>query len=172
MLYELDSLGRAGKPRRQKPNILVRNDTHFGKQILEGVRGKNAEKPDDNQDSSFAFIRQADGTVPAFPRVLDHELLSENELNPGSKYLLPPIQGSISATRFSMTGALPTGLWGNQVAIGNDPKSPYAGVQLPIPLLQGFIPVDFMVQGRPGGFSIYPKIHTRADKGADPELYK
>jgi tetratricopeptide (TPR) repeat protein len=140
--------------------------------ILEGVRGKSAEKPDDNQDSSFSFIRQADGTAPAFPRVLDHELLSENELNPGTKYLLPPIQGSISASRFSMTGALPTGLWGNQVAIGNDPKSPYAGVQLPIPLLQGFIPVDFMVQGRPGGFSVYPKIHTGADKGADPELYK
>ena len=29
-----------------------------------------------------------------------------------------------------------------------------------------------MVQGRPGGFSVYPKIQTRADKGADPELYK
>ena len=140
--------------------------------ILEGVRGKSTEKPDDNQDSTFSFIRQADGTVPAFPRVLDHALLSENELNPGTKYLLPPIQGSISASRFSMTGALPTGLWGNQIAVGNDPKSPYAGVQLPIPLLQGFIPVDFMVQGRPGGFSVYPKIHTRADKGADPELYK
>jgi hypothetical protein len=140
--------------------------------ILQGVRGKSAEKPEDDQDSIFSFIRQADGTAPSFPRVLDHELLSENELNPGSKYMLPPIQGSISASRFSMTGALPTGLWGNQIAIGNDPKSPYAGVQLPIPLLQGFIPVDFMVQGRPGGFSVYPKIQTRADKGADPELYK
>jgi len=140
--------------------------------ILQGVRGKSTEKPEDDQDSVFSFIRQADGTAPSFPRVLDHELLSENELNPGSKYMLPPIQGSISASRFSMTGALPTGLWGNQIAIGNDPKSPYAGVQLPIPLLQGFIPVDFMVQGRPGGFSVYPKIQTRADKGADPELYK
>jgi tetratricopeptide (TPR) repeat protein len=140
--------------------------------ILQGVRGKTPEKPEDDQDSIFSFIRQADGTAPSFPRVLDHELLSENELNPGSKYLLPPIQGSISASRFSMTGALPAGLWGNQLAIGNDPKSPYAGVQLPIPLLQGFIPVDFMVQGRPGGFSVYPKIQTRADKGADPELYK
>lgn len=140
--------------------------------ILAGVRGEAAEKTDDDQDSTFSFIRQADGKVPAFPRVLDHELLSENELNPEAKYLLPPIQGSISASRFSMTGSLPTGLWGNQVAIGNDPKSPYAGVQLPIPLLEGFIPVDFMVQGRPGGFSVYPKIHTRLDKGADPELYK
>jgi len=45
-------------------------------------------------------------------------------------------------------------------------------LRLPIPLLEGFIPVDFMVQGRPGGFSVYPKIQTRGDKGADPELYK
>jgi hypothetical protein len=140
--------------------------------ILAGVRGKAAERPDDDEDSTFSFIRQADGTAPAFPRVLDYELLSENELNPETKYMLPPIQGSISASRFSLSGSLPTGLWGNQVAIGNDPKSPYAGVQLPIPLLEGFIPIDFMVQGRPGGFSVYPKIHTRGDKGADPELYK
>ncbi|MBI2368120.1 MAG: hypothetical protein HYV01_24365, partial [Deltaproteobacteria bacterium] len=46
------------------------------------------------------------------------------------------------------------------------------GVELPIPLLQGFIPVDFMVQGRPGGFSVYPKIHLGKDSGADPELYR
>jgi hypothetical protein len=103
---------------------------------------------------------------------LDHELLSENELNPGSKYTLPPIQGSISSRGLSMVGALPTGLWGSQLAIGNDSKSPFAGLRLPIPLLEGFIPVDFMVQGRPGGFSVYPKIQTRGDKGADPELYK
>jgi hypothetical protein len=140
--------------------------------ILQDVRGKSTERPDENQDSPFSFLREADGTAPSFPRVLDLELLSENERNPGSKYTLPPIQGSISATRFSMTGGLPTGLWGNQVAIGNDSKSPYAGMQLPIPLLEGFIPVDFMVQGRPGGFSIYPRIHMSADKGADPELYK
>jgi tetratricopeptide (TPR) repeat protein len=139
--------------------------------ILQGVRSKSADKPDTNEDNTFSFIRQADGTAP-FPQVLDHELLSENEHNPGSKYTLPPIQGSISASRFSMTGGLPTGLWGNLVAIGNDSKSPFAGLQLPIPLLEGFVPVDFMVQGRPGGFSVYPKIQTRGDKGADPELYK
>jgi hypothetical protein len=140
--------------------------------ILQGVRGRSTERPQDDQDSTFSFIRQADGTAPSFPRVLDHELLSENERDPQSKYKLPPIQGSISASRFSMSGALPTGLWGNQIAVGNDSRSPFAGVQLPIPLLQGFIPVDFMVQGRPGGFSIYPKIHMRDDKGADQELYK
>jgi hypothetical protein len=141
--------------------------------ILHGVRGTGAGKPEeDNQESIFSFIRQADGTSPAFPRVLDYELLSENELNPGSKYTLPPIQGSISSRGLTMVGGLPTGLWGSQFALGSDSKSPFAGMRLPIPLLEGFIPVDFMVHGRPGGFSVYPKIQTRADKGADPELYK
>jgi hypothetical protein len=140
--------------------------------ILQGVRGRSTEQPQDDQDTTFSFIRQADGTAPSFPRVLDHELLSENERDPQSKYKLPPMQGSISASRFSMSGALPTGLWGNQIAVGNDSRSPFAGLQLPIPLLEGFIPVDFMVQGRPGGVSVYPKIHMRGDKGADQELYK
>jgi hypothetical protein len=139
--------------------------------ILQDVRGKSTERPDENQDSPFSFLREADGTAPSFPRVLDHELLSENEAI-GKQIHAAADSGSISATRFSMIGGLPTGLWGNQVAIGNDSKSPYAGMQLPIPLLEGFIPVDFMVQGRPGGFSIYPRIHMSADKGADPELYK
>jgi hypothetical protein len=103
---------------------------------------------------------------------LDFQLLTDNERDPGSKYKLPPIQGSISASRFSMTGGLPTGLWGNQLAIGGDHRSPFAGVQLPIPLLEGFIPVDFMIQGRPGGVSLYPRIRTGADTGADPELYR
>jgi hypothetical protein len=140
--------------------------------ILRGVRNRGSERPEENQDTTFSLIRQADGTAPSFPRVLDHELLSENEREPGSKYKLPPIQGSVSASRFSMTGTLPTGLWGNQIAVGNDSRSPFAGVQLPIPLLQGFVPVDFMVQGRPGGFSVYPKIHTGDPKNEDPELYK
>ena len=141
--------------------------------IAQGAQSKSSERKKDDQDTTFSFIREADGRAPSFPRVLDHELLSENEHNPGSKYTLPPIQGSISASRFSMTGGLPTGLWGSQIAIGSDSQSPYAGVKLPIPLLEGFIPIDFMVHGRPGGgFSVYPRINMRGDKGADPELYK
>jgi hypothetical protein len=104
--------------------------------------------------------------------VLDHELLSENERNPGGKYTLPPLQGSISASRFSLTGALPGGLAGSQLAVGTDRRSGFGGVQMPIPLLQGFIPVDFMVQGRPGGVAVYPRIRTGEDKSEDPELYR
>jgi hypothetical protein len=135
---------------------------------------RQPQRPQDNEtdDTTFSLLREANGPMPSFPKVLDYNLLSENERNPGSKYTLPPLQGSVSPKHFSMTGALPTGLWGNQVAIGTDQKGAFAGMQLPLPLLQGFIPVDFMVQGRPGGFSVYPRIHTGQDKGEDPELYR
>jgi hypothetical protein len=126
----------------------------------------------ERDDSTFSLLREANGSAASFPKVLDHELLSENERDPGSKYKLPPLQGSVSPRRFSMTGTLPAGLWGNQLAVGTDQKGAFAGMQLPIPLLQGFIPVDFMVQGRPGGFSVYPRIHTGQDQNEDPELYR
>jgi hypothetical protein len=134
-------------------------------------RAANSEERDDRNDTTFTLIREAGGRA-SYPSVLDAQMLSDNERDPGSKYRLPPLSGSISASRFSMTGALPAGLWGNQLAIGGDHKSPFAGVQMPIPLLDGFIPVDFMVQGRPGGISLYPKIRTGADTGSDPELYR
>jgi hypothetical protein len=126
----------------------------------------------ERDDTTFSLLREAGGPAPSFPKVLDHELLSDNERDPGSKYKLPPLQGTVSPRHFSMSGTLPAGLWGNQLALGTDQKGAFAGVQLPIPLLQGFIPVDFMVQGRPGGFSVYPRIHTGQDQGEDPELYR
>ena len=137
--------------------------------IVRAERERRSAATEERDDTTFTFIREAGGN---YPKVLDFQLLTDNERDPGSKYKLPPIQGSISASRFSMTGNLPTGLWGNQLAIGGDHRSPFAGVQLPIPLLEGFIPVDFMIQGRPGGVSLYPRIRTGADTGADPELYR
>lgn len=133
---------------------------------------RSAGAEERGEDTTFTLVREAGGPGGNYRKVLDSELLTANERDPGSKYKLPPIQGSISASRFSMTGALPTGLWGSQLAVGGDSKSPFAGVQIPIPLLEGFIPVDFMIQGRPGGISLYPKIHTGGDSGADPELYR
>jgi tetratricopeptide (TPR) repeat protein len=138
--------------------------------VLRAQREKPESKPNERDNTTFTLVREADGR--SYPRVLDHELLSENERNPGSAYKLPPIQGSISASRFSMSGALPAGLWGNQVAVGADRRGNFAGVQLPIPLLKDFIPVDFMIHGRPGGFSVYPRIHAGKASGEDPELYR
>lgn len=82
------------------------------------------------------------------------------------------MHGSISPSRFDLSGDIPAGLWGNRLSIGSDHRSPFAGVQVPIPLLQGFIPIDFMLQGRPGRFAVFPKIHTSEDKGQDRELYR
>ena len=104
---------------------------------------KSAESGD---DATLTLVREATGSSTAFSKVLDHQLLSETERE-GVRFRLPPIQGSITRRGF-------------------------AGLQLPIPLLQGFIPVDFMLQGGPGRFSIFPKIQLHKDRGDDQELYR
>jgi hypothetical protein len=138
--------------------------------VLNARSGKSASGSEEREDTTFTLVREATG-LP-YSKVLDHELLSESERNNGVKYQLPPIQGSISASRFSMSGALPTGLWGDQLAVGSDRYGGFAGVRLPIPLIKDFIPVDLLVHGRPGGFSVYPRIHGSAPTGEDAELYK
>lgn len=136
------------------------------------LRGELEKKDAGAEDTNLSLVREATGPGGAFPKVLDHQLLSDSEKENGGKWSLPPIQGSISASRFDLSGSLPTGLWGDRLSVGTDQKSPFAGVQLPIPLLQGFIPVDFLLQGKPGRFSIFPKIHLQKDKDDDPELYR
>jgi hypothetical protein len=138
--------------------------------VLRAGREKPDNKTEERDDTTFTLVREATGR--SYPRVLDHEFLTENERNPGSKYKLPPIQGSLSASHFTMSGALPTGLWGDQLAVGTDRRGGFAGVRVPIPLLKDFIPVDFMIHGRPGGFSVYPRINTGTTSGEDPELYR
>jgi tetratricopeptide (TPR) repeat protein len=137
--------------------------------LLRGEPGRN--KADEAVEATFSLVRKADASAPESPEVLDSQLLSEKE-KPGSNFPLPPMQGSISGSGISMSGSLPAGLWGDRLAFGTDERSPFAGVQLPVPLLQDFIPVDFMLQGRPGRFSLFPKIHTYEDKGDDRELYR
>ncbi len=123
-------------------------------------------------NTTLTLVREAEGSSPSYARVLDYEFLSENERDPTSKFNLPPIQGSVSASGLRLSGGLPAGLWGDRLTVGTDQKSPFAGLQLPIPLLQGFIPVDFMFQGRPGRLSVFPKIHLYEDKGNDQGLYR
>jgi hypothetical protein len=167
--------------REKNHQVALADVNHRGKGSIGGIQGlpgtvlrapreKPESKSEQGDDTTFTLVREASGA--SYPRVLDHELLSESERNEGVKYKLPPIQGSISASRFSMSGALPTGLWGDQLAVGTDRRGSFAGVRLPIPLLRDFIPVDFMIHGRPGGFSVYPRIHSGAATGEDPELYR
>ena len=141
------------------------------RRVLAGELAKKPPEPASN-DSTFTFVREAGSASTAYPNVLDSQLQSDKEKDPSTKYKLPPIQGSISASRFDISGGLPGGLWGDKLMVGTDQKGAFAGVQLPVPLLQGFIPVDFMLQGRPGRFSLIPKLHLYQDKGNDQELYR
>ncbi|MBI2359064.1 MAG: hypothetical protein HYV04_09205 [Deltaproteobacteria bacterium] len=136
-----------------------------------GELGKKKTAPE-REDTTLTLVREVPGVPTRFPKVLDYELLSENEKRPGGAFQLPQIQGSIGAHRFDLSGSLPAGLWADRLALGTDARSPFAGVQLPIPMLPGFIPIDFLLQARPGGFSVFPKIHQSKDKGEDQELYR
>ncbi len=140
--------------------------------LLAGDLAKKPPDPDTG-DANFRLVREAGASSTArSPGGLDTHLQTEVEKDPSSRYKLPPIQGSISASRFDISGGLPAGLWGDKLMVGAEQGSPFAGVLLPIPLLEGFIPVDFMLQGRLGRFSIFPKIHLTQDKGNDQELYR
>lgn len=133
-------------------------------------------KPDGNSPH-LTLVKRATGSSPAYPpypKVLDYELFSENEKGTGKKFQLPQLQGSVSTNHFDISGELPTALWGNRVSFGSDAKSPFAGLQLAIPLLQDFIPVDFLVQGRLGQTSLIPQIHRfqNKDEKEDDSLFR
>jgi hypothetical protein len=117
--------------------------------LLRGELDRNRDRRDgEPEDTTLTLVREARGPSPAFSKVLDYSLLSEAEQNPASLIKLPPIQGSISASGLTL------------------------GSPLPIPLFRDFIPVDFLLQGRPGRFSVFPKIHLHKDRGDDQELYR
>jgi tetratricopeptide (TPR) repeat protein len=121
----------------------------------------------------LALIRRAEDGGPPEPQVLNSKLMSEAESKADAPWTLPQIQGSLSASRFDLSGSLPTGLRGQKLSLGADDKSPFASVQLPVPLLEGFVPIDFILQGRPDRLSLFPRIPTTApDPSQDQRLYR
>ena len=138
--------------------------------LLAGDLGKKAQEPDIGE-STITLVREGSSTA-VYPRGLDTPLQTEAERDPTTKYKLPPLSGNVSARHFDIAGGLPAGLWGEKLMLGHDQGAPFAGVQVPIPLLQGFVPVDFMLQGRAGRFAVFPKIRLSQDKGLDQELYR
>jgi hypothetical protein len=138
------------------------------------LAGNLAKKPaeDPYPETTFTFVREAGAPTTARGKGPDAQLQTEVERDPTKRYSLPPLQGSISASHFDISGNLPAGWLGERLMIGHDSGSPFAGVQMPIPLLKGFIPVDFMVQNRGGRLGIFPKIRLSQDKGEDQQLYR
>ena len=52
--------------------------------VVQGTRQQANEREEDRNDTTFAFVREAGGPSAAFPKVLDNELLSENERDPSA----------------------------------------------------------------------------------------
>ena len=71
-----------------------------------------------------------------------------------------------------MRADVPESFLANELMIGNDTVSPYAGVRLPIPFLKDFIPVDFMLRARPGLPSLTPQIRRPETSVDDAHLYR
>ena len=123
------------------------------------------------EQTDLTFRREVGGPADDSGSPPEYQFLAAGEGNT-QRLKLPPVQGSIGARGFNLSGSLPAGFWGDRVSIGTDEKSPFASLQFPIPLLQGFIPIDFLFQGRPGRFAVFPQIHMKETPAEDKELFR
>ncbi len=81
---------------------------------------------------------------------------------------LPQLTGSTSGTDLDIRGILPKEVIGTNLAFGKDQRSAFVGVEVPLP----FVPVDFLLLGRSGMPSLYPKIRTPDGGLNNEELYQ
>lgn len=82
--------------------------------------------------------------------------------------MLPYLSGGLSGSHIDLRGTLPKEILGTRVSFGNDQRSTYVGVEVPMP----FIPVDFLLLGRNGIPSLYPQIRLPEKPLKDEELYR
>lgn len=129
--------------------------------------------PDRRPDEAdLQFIRRTGRTADPRSPILDHQLLSAKETDPWRSLGLPTVRGSITASGVGMRADAPESFLADELVVGNDSISPYAGVRLPIPFLKEFIPVDFMLRARPGLPSLAPQIRRPKTTVDDARLYR
>ena len=81
--------------------------------------------------------------------------------------VLPYLTGSLGEG-FDVRGTLPKDILGTRLAFGRDHFSSYVGLDLPMPL----VPVDFLLLGRDGLPSLYPRIRLQDQTVEHEELYR
>ena len=127
----------------------------------------------DADDADLEFIRRTGRSADPRSPILDHQLLSAKETDPQRALGLPTVRGSVTATGgVSVRADAPESFLADELVVGNDAISPYAGVRMPIPLLKDFIPVDFMLRARPGLPSLTPQIRKPTSSVDDARLYR
>ncbi len=122
--------------------------------------------------ADLEFIRETGRAARDRSAILDHELLSRRETDPQGAYGLPTVRGSVTAAGVSVRAEAPDSFVADELVVGNDAVSPYAGVRLPIPLLKDFIPVDFLLRARPGLPSLTPQVRKPDTSVDDAHLYQ
>lgn len=99
----------------------------------------------------------------------DLTLKSSGEKNEGEGWkTLPYLSGGLSGSHIDLRGTLPKEILGTRLSFGNDQRSSYVGIEVPMP----FIPVDFLFLGRNGVPSLYPQIRLPEKVLKDEELYR
>ena len=125
-------------------------------------REKGYEQAAVRGDRGLALLAQG-------AEVADITLRGEREKNEQEGWrMLPYLSGSLSGSGVDLRGTLPKELVGTRLAFGNDQRSAYAGMEVPMP----FIPVDFLFLGRNGVPSLYPRIRPPQQELKDEELYR
>ena len=121
---------------------------------------------------NLEFIRRTGRGAAPGSAILDHEMLSRKETDPHQAYGLPTVRGSVTSSGVSISADAPRSFFAEELVVGNDSVSPYAGVRLPIPFLKEFVPVDFMLRARPGLPSVTPRIRRPEGTVDDARLYR
>jgi len=99
----------------------------------------------------------------------DLTLKSSSEKNERDGWkTLPYLSGGLSGSHIDLRGTLPKEILGTRLSFGNDQRSSYVGIEVPMP----FIPVDFLFLGRDGTPSLYPQIRLPEKALKDEELYR
>ena len=98
----------------------------------------------------------------------DITLRSQFEKNDADGWrVLPYLTGSLGEG-FDVRGTLPRDILGTRLAFGRDQFSSYVGLDIPMPL----VPVDFLLLGRDGLPSLYPRIRLPDHTVEHEELYR
>lgn len=131
-------------------------------QFWRRFREKGYEQAANRGDLGLA--RLAQGAEKA-----DLTLKSKREQNEQEGWrMLPYLSGSLSGSGVDVRGTIPKEILGTRLAFGSDQRSAYLGIEVPMP----FIPVDFLLLGRNGVPSLYPRIRLPEHELKDEELYR
>lgn len=124
-------------------------------------REKGYEQAATRGDRGIALLAQGAERV-------DMTLKSEREKNDETGWkTLPYLTGSLGEG-IDIRGTLPKEVAGTRLAFGKDSRSAYLGLEVPMP----FVPVDFMLLGRNGIPSLYPRIRLPEKALPDENLYR